>query len=70
MLLQPTETFFDKDGEIVCVTRLERINAYYYGVYCTGPKSKETFNNNVDLVDMEYGFGEGDIHLNYPETGQ
>ena len=57
MLLKPTETFFDKDGEIVVVTRVEKINAWYYGKYCTGPKKDD---------DLEYGFGEFDIHMKYP----
>ncbi len=51
-ILEPTDTFFDDDGEIVCVTRVTNSKSKpnsrhhtqyytYYGEYCTGDKSND-----------------------------
>lgn len=68
---KPTDTFFDNSGEIVCITRVEQERIFgsdpmatYYGVYCTGPKSKDTFDHNQEL--KEYRFSKRNLLTSYP----
>jgi hypothetical protein len=72
--LKKTDTFFDRSGEIVCVTRVEQETIFggnagtiYYGVYCTGPKSKHTFDASYyPLADLEHRFSPRQVLMSYP----
>lgn len=63
-ILNPTDTFFDENGELVCCTKVinretDYGNFYIYtGMYCTGPKAEG---------DREFPFYHADIHKEYPE---